>query len=291
MKVIYIDLLIFVNLIVNYFILLATKKICKKKTKTSRLILADIVASACSLVIFLPDRGAVFSIFLRLIISSAVVSVAFGFKGWRSFFGLLGGFFSVSFAYAGICFGIWTVFKPSGMVIKNDVVYFEVSPLLLVFSSAVCYIILRLLKKHFEKNELSTLEYNVTLVYLHSKISVDGFLDTGNRLYDSFSESPVMIIKREAAQRLLGTEDIIDKWPETLSGFRFIPYSVVGGKGILPAFRPDEVIISTKSSRRRLKGCLLAVSNDLSGEYDVIFGANIFERTEKNDKAVETVDI
>lgn len=33
MKIIYVDLLVFVNMIVNFFILSATEKICKEKIK------------------------------------------------------------------------------------------------------------------------------------------------------------------------------------------------------------------------------------------------------------------
>ena len=184
LKVIYIDVLIFVNFIVNYFILLATQRICRQRAGTLRIFLADALASVCSLAVFLPETGAISGVMLRLAVSSAVVLTAFGFRDCKRFFSLLGGFFAVSFAYAGICFGIWAVFKPKGMIIKNDIVYFDVSPLLLICTSAVCYVLLMLLKKHFSKDEGTSLEYTVEITINGQTSSLKGFLDTGNMLYD-----------------------------------------------------------------------------------------------------------
>ncbi len=301
MKVIYIDVLIFVNFIVNYFILLATQKICRQRARTLRLLLADALASACSLAVFLPETGAFLGVLLRLAVSSAVVLTAFGFRSCKRFFSLLGGFFAVSFAYAGICFGIWSVFKPKGMIIKNDVVYFDVSPLLLICTSAVCYVVLMLLKKHFSKDEgTSSLEYTVEITINGQTSSLKGFLDTGNMLYDCFSECPVIIAKKEYICNLtisdfsFGGEEQSFKQPEiavdfpgNLKGFRLIPYSVVGSKGVLPAFMPDSVVILDEKKEYRPDCCLVALSDEQTGEWEALLGKNIFERTVSRDKISE----
>ena len=57
------------------------------------MIISDIAASLCSLAIFLPELGVVFSIALRLAVSSTVVLAAFGFGNLRRFVGIVGGFF------------------------------------------------------------------------------------------------------------------------------------------------------------------------------------------------------
>ena len=53
-QVIYIDVLIIVNLFVNYFILLTTSKFLNLKLKLSRLILGEILGAIYSLYIFIP---------------------------------------------------------------------------------------------------------------------------------------------------------------------------------------------------------------------------------------------
>lgn len=300
LKVIYIDVLIFVNFIVNYFILLATQRICRQRAGTMRIFLADALASACSLAVFLPETGAISGVLLRLAVSSAVVLTAFGFRDCKRFFSLLGGFFAVSFAYAGICFGIWAVFKPKGMIIKNDIVYFDVSPLLLICTSAVCYVLLMLLKKHFSKDEGTSLEYTVEITINGQTSSLKGFLDTGNMLYDCFSECPVIIAKKKyihnsaipnfsfaGGEKGLKQLDGSENLPENLKGFRLIPYSVVGSKGVLPAFMPDRVIIFDEKKEYKPDCCLVALSDEQTGEWEALLGKNIFERTVSRDKISE----
>ena len=300
LKVIYIDVLIFVNFIVNYFILLATQRICRQRAGTLRIFLADALASVCSLAVFLPETGAISGVMLRLAVSSAVVLTAFGFRDCKRFFSLLGGFFAVSFAYAGICFGIWAVFKPKGMIIKNDIVYFDVSPLLLICTSAVCYVLLMLLKKHFSKDEGTSLEYTVEITINGQTSSLKGFLDTGNMLYDCFSECPVIIAKKKyihnsaipnfsfaGGEKGLKQLDGSENLPENLKGFRLIPYSVVGSKGVLPAFKPDGVVISDGKTEYKPDCCLVALSDEQTGEWEALLGKNIFERTVSRDKISE----
>lgn len=299
LKVIYIDVLIFVNFIVNYFILLATQRICRQRAGTLRIFLADALASACSLAVFLPETGAISGVMLRLAVSSAVVLTAFGFRDCKRFFSLLGGFFAVSFAYAGICFGIWAVFKPKGMIIKNDIVYFDVSPLLLICTSAVCYVLLMLLKKHFSKDEGTSLEYTVEITINGQTSSLKGFLDTGNMLYDCFSECPVIIAKKQyihnsaipnfsfaGGEKGLKQLDGVNL-PENLKGFRLIPYCVVGSKGVLPAFKPDGVVISDGKTEYKPDCCFVALSDEQTGEWEALLGKNIFERTVSRDKISE----
>lgn len=336
LKVIYIDVLIFVNFIVNYFILLATQRICRQRAGTLRIFLADALASACSLAVFLPETGAISGVLLRLAVSSAVVLTAFGFRSCKRFFSLLGGFFAVSFAYAGICFGIWAVFKPKGMIIKNDIVYFDMSPLLLICTSAVCYVLLMLLKKHFSKDEGTSPEYTVEITINGQTSSLKGFLDTGNMLYDCFSECPVIIAKKQyicncanlscgnskGKKRRESVGNGIDSFLsdglgnslgdshggsfcdnlgdslggrfsnefdklENLKGFRLIPYSVVGSKGVLPAFMPDRVIIFDEKKEYKPDCCLVALSDEQTGEWEALLGKNIFERTVSRDKISE----
>lgn len=299
LKVIYIDVLIFVNFIVNYFILLATQRICRQRAGTLRIFLADALASACSLAVFLPETGAISGVLLRLAVSSAVVLTAFGFRDCKRFFSLLGGFFAVSFAYAGICFGIWAVLKPKGMIIKNDIVYFDVSPLLLICTSAVCYVLLMLLKKHFSKDEGTSLEYTVEITINGQTSSLKGLLDTGNMLYDCFSECPVIIAKKKyihnsaipnfsfaGGEKGLKQLDGVNL-PENLKGFRLIPYCVVGSKGVLPAFKPDGVVISDGKTEYKPDCCLVALSDEQTGEWEALLGKNIFERTVSRDKISE----
>ena len=186
------------------------------------------------------------------------------------------------------------------MIIKNDIVYFDVSPLLLICTSAVCYVLLMLLKKHFSKDEGTSLEYTVEITINGQTSSLKGFLDTGNMLYDCFSECPVIIAKKKyihnsaipnfsfaGGEKGLKQLDGSVNLPENLKGFRLIPYCVVGSKGVLPAFKPDGVVISDGKTEYKPDCCLVALSDEQTGEWEALLGKNIFERTVSRDKISE----
>ncbi len=76
-------------------------------------------------------------------------------------------------------------------------------------------------------------------------------VDTGNSLTDPISAMPVMVICPHAAAPLLGANAALLELdavafvetaadiPELRGRLRLIPYSAVGGGGVLAAFRPD----------------------------------------------------
>ena len=78
--VVYADILVILNLIVDYFLLSATAAILRVKVPVFRQLASAVVGALSSLYIFAPD----FSIFVDLILRAAVCSVmvlcAFGFK-------------------------------------------------------------------------------------------------------------------------------------------------------------------------------------------------------------------
>ncbi len=284
LRTIYIDVLIFVNMFVNYFILLATEKVCKQKVSFWRRVAGDAVASASSLIILLPDMGILLTILTRVLISAVVVLASFGFSNFKRFITLVGGFYSVSFAYAGICFALWLAVKPDGLVINNDAVYFNISPLLLMVTSLVSYGILILCRKFFGKEDTS-LNYQIEITVNNKTVKTTALLDSGNKLYDAFSNTPVVIaefsqiksIVSESETKYLMNKNYADPGATSLSGYRLIPYSVIGGKGLLPAFRADRVIIIKGKKQYDISKCLIAVSEDLGGSFGAIINKDLIE--------------
>ena len=84
-QVIYIDVLIIVNLFVNYFILLTTSKFLNLKLKLSRLILGEILGAIYSLYIFIPEPNLFISILIKLFMSIIMVAVSFEFRTIQQF--------------------------------------------------------------------------------------------------------------------------------------------------------------------------------------------------------------
>ena len=87
----------------------------------------------------------------------------------------------------------------------------------------------------------------VELQYNGRKIRMKALRDTGNLLRDPITDSPVLVIGAEAAQRLTGLTPEQLKCPlesiGIIPGLRLIPYQAVGTSGFLLALKLERVRI------------------------------------------------
>ena len=73
---------------------------------------------------------------------------------------------------------------------------------------------------------------------------------------DVFSGRPVIVCSAEILNELTGAENLSGEIYDFLlnsskmHGVRLVPYSTIDGTGMLPAFRPDEVIIRGENTVR-----------------------------------------
>lgn len=266
--VVYADVLIVLNLFVNFFILQLTCRICKETYRFIRLIFAALVGAVFSLYIFLPKTGIVTETVFRLMVSALIVLLGFGFDSIKSFIRRIGVFFAVSFLYAGGMMGIWTVFKPNNLAINNGIVYVGISPTVLISTTLFVYVILSLIRFFAKKQAYEGKRCKLKITYKNSETEITALVDTGHSLVDPISGSQVIIVEKSVTDRLnlklpcyaLGTKGDL---PE---GFRVIPYSSVGGHGLLSAFTPDRIEIENKGEFREIKNTVIALSEEPLGE-------------------------
>ena len=78
--VIYIDVLLFVNAIVNYAILMTAEKLLKRDIRLYRMILGYVIGALFSLTIFIQPDSRILLWVLKLLISFIITLIVFG---WR----------------------------------------------------------------------------------------------------------------------------------------------------------------------------------------------------------------
>ena len=100
MKTIYLDVLLCLNLYINYFVLRATAKLLHAKLRTGRCLLAAGVGSLFSLTILLPPMPPVYSILFKLLATCIILMLAVGVRQKRL---LLGGIFCFFWHQFWIC--------------------------------------------------------------------------------------------------------------------------------------------------------------------------------------------
>ena len=113
------------------------------------------------------------------------------------------------------------------MRFANSFFYIDFSLLVLLITTALLYVLVCLIKRITIKNDY----YNWRLIIRSGTriINLDGLADTGNSLIDFFSGKPVIICNREDIGSIKAK-------------IRLIPFSTISENGVIPVFKPDEVV-------------------------------------------------
>lgn len=255
-QVVYVDILLTTNLFVNYFLLLSCTKLLKTQAKRLRLFLGALAGAATSLVIFLPEMNFFIGTVFKLITALLIVYISFGLKNFKKFTKLFFAFIAANFIFAGSMMALWIAFKPGGMVINNNVVYFDISVPILIISTVVCYGFVITISKIVARRSPSEVKYTVTIAFDSLSVTGNGYLDTGNSLTDCFSGFPVIIVNKKFVENLLFDAEIAYLQEQTSvsknegrlkSRVRIIPFGTIKEQGILKAFRPDCVTIEKEN--------------------------------------------
>ncbi len=273
--VVYADILICLNTVVNYLILSVTEKFCNIQAKNFRLILGAFVGAIFSLYIFLPQSIFVVECLVRLTFSSLIVVVSFGCKKIISLFKQILVFYCVTFIYGGIMFALWYILKPHGMVINNGIVYLNISPLILIVLSVFAYVVITMFSKIY-KTSAQLVTQKIDIMYNHKNITVTAMVDSGNFLKDTVTNSEIIIVQKDIGEYLFGEIDIVDNAYACgdyikMKNFRVIPYKTVSGNGIMPAFKCDRVAIRKKDGPIFKSNVLIGViEQKFSDDYSAI---------------------
>ena len=246
MQTIYVDVLIVLNIYVNFFLLRITAGITHSPLRTGRCMISSVYGSIFSLTILLPELDSIITLLIKLAAAVSIVALAFGAYDKKRLLINTGAFFAANFVLAGAVYGAYSMLKPEFVHYNNASFYIDFSLMILILTTAALYAAVRLLRLLTDRTPEGSY-----LVYVRSGkkvISMNGLADTGNGLVDWFTGSPVIICTSESYRELTGTDFNTDNLPR---GFRLLPCSAVSGSGLIPIFRPDEVLISCCTSGER----------------------------------------
>ena len=164
---------------------------------------------------------------------------------------------------------LWYLLKPSGMTVINSVVYFNISPAVLIFSSVAAYFLLRLLSLIFSGTSKLAERCEITVSAGSNSITMEGIVDI-------FGGGEVIIADGEYVKTLFGeTDPALNK--EIQSRYRVMPCGTVTGGGTLEAFRCDTALVSDGKRNVRLNKPILAISKTpLKDDYSAIVNPRIF---------------
>ena len=235
---IYLDVVFFINFVIDFFILLGVCKVLKNNISIRRIVLGSFVGSLSILILFIDFSS--FVIFLyKVIISILMIVISFGKS---NFFKNILYFYLISIILGGCfyLFDITSTYKNTGMFIINNSLVFNFV-ILVVGSPIIIYLFVRECISY--KNNYSN-KYLVD-IYIDDKLyKFSGFIDTGNRLIDPYKGRSVVLVNYDF--------DI------ELSKYIYVPYHALDFNGVIQCIKPDKVIIENKV----FDNCLIGLSKD-----------------------------
>lgn len=220
---VYLDLVVLLNFLVDFFLLLGTNRLCGYPASLGRIALAGVVGGLYGGACLLPGFSRFLGNFLwRILALTAVCIVAFGYT--RETVRKTVVFILLSMALGGIVVGLgegrfWSTLAAAAGICLMCIVGFREK------IGATAYVPLE-------------------LVYKDVKLKLTAMQDTGNTLRDPITGDYVIIIGADAAIKLTGLskqqlEDPITAVRDSkFTGLRLIPYRSVGdSQGMLLALR------------------------------------------------------
>lgn len=260
---IYVDILLSINLILNYLLLFLSMRISQAPLRRGRLLLAAAIGALYSLIIFIPHLPAVILGLSKPAMCLLMVFIAAPYRGTRPLVKECCLFFGVNFLFAGAMLAVWIFLKPNRMFFYNGIIYFHISAPVLVAATVLAYLCSELVFFLF-RNRPDTRILDVRLGYHGRCAHLRGFVDTGNTLSDPFSGTPVAIVSRKAVRELLSDEEwAFLSQPITIeppAGFRLIPCHTASGGTMMPVFTPDYLLIEEKEGFAPAGRTLIGIS-------------------------------
>lgn len=209
----YIDLFFIFNVIMDYIIIMSTNILLKRRTNHIRMILSSLIGGISSLVLFTSLNKIVIEIVSIVI----MVLISFGYKGIRYLINNILYMYVLSTLLGGIIY-LFNIKVSNSMFLTYLII------IVISIEIMILYI-----KENKKMRSIYNNYYKVDIYFKdRKKLSLIGFVDTGNNLYDPYKKRPVIIVHNKYIKE--------DK-------YILVPYHTINGNGLLKCIKPDIIFI------------------------------------------------
>ncbi len=259
--IVYADLLFLINFVVVFIVIGIVCAYKYVKLSLKRRMFASLMGGAFSVFIYVcnfitPVKG-----FIYLVSVFVICKSAFG-GGIKKNINNMVVFLFVIFLIQSVLVLLVSFFENDVILtLKNNVLYFDVSPGLILLCFLITYPVVCILSEIMRVQKNNRV-YNITIINNGKSVSVKALYDSGNVLKEPVSKKNVIILEAEFAQKILNGDEKMTQ----------IPYCTVSGNGIINAFMPDVIFVDDTCF---LKRQYIAIThNRLSdcGEYNALIG-------------------
>ena len=269
--VIYVDILIVINLAVDYLLLFGTARLAGTQFIRKKGFLGALTGAVYSLVIFL-DISRLFFALTKFAVSAIMVAVTFGKRKALDFIRLLLLFYICGFLFSGFMMLVNSIVHADSFFVKGGIVYFEFSAIGIVLSGTAAFLITEVCRRIFRRGEPEGIF--IAKVFFNGKHTVlKCFLDTGNSLCDPLSGTPVAVTSLKSLGKILPEKMFFAIKENSLSTeykLRMIPCKTVSGSVLILAFRPEKIIFENEKGEFEAEDIMVGVSENAPEETLII---------------------
>lgn len=286
-QVVYLDEVIFVNLVMNLTVLWLTSRFTGNRASPARILTAAAVGCIYALILFIPGWMQFASLAYKLPVGALMIVISFGYNGWRKLFRNYITLFLASFFVGGAAIGFNYLFGTMVWTQSlGNLTDFEFNK----WFSLSCAVILAVMLGKWglrwwqRKIHQNLCKIPVKVNLWGKSALVNALVDTGNQLVEPLSQHPVVVIEFEAIKDVLPEEicrevtqatqndgsKIILSLADTpyANRLRVIPFQSLGKQnGLLLGIRPDSVEIQVGMQEHVVRDVVVGIyANKLSPE-------------------------
>ena len=221
--IIYVDLIFLLNIFLDFILLMSVSVTLCRNANIKRIILGSLVGGGTGLLLFISINSTLL-IIIKIFLGIVMVIITFGFRDIKYTFNNLFYLYTISFSVGG---GLYLLMN------KGIYNYF----IIIIGFIIVCYLYIKQLNK-FKNNYANY--YKVDIYYHKKIISLIGYMDTGNKLYDNYKNRPIILIDKKMKYN---DEEII-----------YVPYVSLNEESVLKCLKIDKIIINNHVFKNYLVG-------------------------------------
>lgn len=288
----YVDIIFLENIFMNSIILLATGVILKNPIKIIRNLIASTIGSIYAIIIYISHIEIYSNFFLKLILSFAIVYIAFKPPTTKSFFKHLVIFYLTSFTFGGVAIALLYFISPKDIVLQDGVLIGTYPIKIILVGGIIGFAIITISFKNIKgKLTRKDMYCNIKIYSDNKQTDITGIIDTGNFLRDPITKVPVIVIEKEKLSQIF-PEIILENNADIINGanidlgeysskIRVIPFKSLGKEnGLLLGIKIDELEIDYQDIKHNIKNVIIGIYNGTlsrNGKYAGLVGVDIIK--------------
>jgi stage II sporulation protein GA (sporulation sigma-E factor processing peptidase) len=232
------------------------------------------------------------NVILKVLLSIAIISIAFNPKKLKELGKELMIFYLTSFTFGGVAFALLYFVKPQNILLKNGTLI-GTYPIIIILTGGIAGFIMIVTAFKNIKGKLSKKDItcDVMLIIDLKKVYIKAIIDTGNFLKDPITKAPVIVVEKTALYEALPKE-LLDNLEHLITGtdinldeymakIRLIPFTSLGKEnGILIGLKTDLVKVNYDNKEFYVQNAIMGIYNghlSKNDKYEALIGLDMLE--------------